>query len=40
MKAPAQRTAVSCPELIPEPRITFETVPLIAKRVAATATIA
>jgi hypothetical protein len=30
---------VSCPELIPDPRITFETVPLTAKSVAAIATI-
>ena len=37
---PAQRTAVSWPELMPEPRITFETVPLTAKSVAAIATIA
>ena len=40
ISAPAQRTAVSWPELMPEPRITFETVPLTAKSVAAIATIA
>jgi len=39
MSAPAQRTAVSWPGLIPEPRITFESVPLTAKSVAAAATI-
>ena len=38
--APAQRTSVSCCESIPEPRMTFETVPLIANSVAATVTIA
>ena len=40
ISAPAHRTAVSWPELMPEPRITFETVPLTAKSVAAIATIA
>ena len=38
--APAQRTSVSCCALIPEPRMTFETVPLTAKSAAASATIA
>ena len=39
ISAPAHRTAVSWPELMPEPRITLETEPLTAKSVAAIATI-
>jgi hypothetical protein len=39
-RAPAQRTSVSCSAVIPDARMTFETVPLIANRVAAIATIA
>jgi hypothetical protein len=39
ISAPTQRTSVSCCELMPEPRITFETVPLTANSVAAAATI-
>ena len=40
MTAPAQRTSVKRSDEIPEPSTTFDTVPLIPKSVAATATIA
>jgi hypothetical protein len=38
MSAPAHLTSVSSSALIPEPRMTLETVPLTAKSVAAIAT--